>query len=452
MTGWRDRLGPTMARLWPGADRFLSWWGHNLAAWLPDRMRRALGVGRGRLTFRASGAEIVLARQRDGVLDELARIPAHGDATVPPPFTGEPVADPLGRLLAPRIAELPRWLLLPAASCLRRRLALPAAAADRLRDVVGFEVDRQTPFEAADVVYDARLLGRREADGQLDVELVVVPRHAVAPQRAALGPLADGLAGIDVMGEDGLPIGVNLLPPDARRQQRDPWKAWNWGLALLAVVASALMLWQVLQNRRAAADAFEQQIAARAEAGRHAAQQRQQLQHLVDGQRFLDAARAARPTSIDVMEELTRRLPDSTYLEKLSLEDTRMMLIGLSSEAPALISRLQGAPYWRSPALAGALQPDPASGRDRFTLTAELVNTAVQTPLEAGPVPVAPGDGEDPAEAPAAAMPDAGSGTPPVGAPSPEAAPEAAMPAPPADMPPPPPPPAEHMNNPGGAP
>jgi general secretion pathway protein L len=76
-----------------------------------------------------------------------------------------------------------------------------------------------------------------------------------------------------------------------------------------------------------------------------------------------------------VIDELSRRLPDNTYLEKLSLEDQRMMLIGLSSEAPALISRLQGAPYWRSPALAGALQPDPTSGRDRFTLTAELQNT-----------------------------------------------------------------------------
>ncbi|MBB1059075.1 PilN domain-containing protein [Marilutibacter spongiae] len=399
MTGLRDRLGPIRARLWPGAGRFLDWWARGLAAWLPAGMRRALGVGRGRLTLQAVAGEIVLGRDQDGALRELGRIPAHDPAVVvaTPAIAGD--ADPLGRLLAPRLAELPRWLLLPASSCLRRRLVLPAAAADRLRDVVGFEVDRQTPFDVADVAYDARLLGRRERDGQLDVELVVVPRSALAPQLAALGALADGLAGIDVAGEDGQPIGVNLLPPEQRRQQRDPWRVWNWGLATLAVLATGLMLWQVLQNRRAAAEAFEARIADQAAAGRQAAEKRQRLVSLIEGQAFLDATRAKRPTSVEVIDELTRRLPDNTYLEKLSLEDQRMMLIGLSSEAPALISRLQGAPYWRSPALAGALQPDPTSGRDRFTLTAELANTA--PPAGAASPPPSPAAPSVPAPAPA---------------------------------------------------
>ncbi len=395
MTGLRDRLGPLRARLWPGAGRFLVWWGQGLAAWLPASMRRALGVGRGRLMLQVAGDGIVLARQQGDGLLELGRIPLQTgtDAATVPPLPGE--TDPLARLLAPRIAELPRWLLLPASSCLRRRIALPAAAADRLRDVVGFEVDRQTPFDAADVVYDARLVGRRERDGQLDVELVVVPRNALAPQQASLGALAEGLAGIDVSGEDGRPIGVNLLPPGQRRQQRDPWRIWNWGLAAVAVLACGLMLWQVLQNRRAAADRFEARIAEQAAAGRQAAEKRQRLVSLIEGQAFLDSVRAKRPTSVEVIDELTRRLPDNTYLEKLSLEDQRMMLIGLSSEAPALISRLQGAPYWRSPALAGALQPDPTSGRDRFTLTAELENTA-PAPAAAAP----PADEARPAGAP----------------------------------------------------
>lgn len=393
MTSLRDRLGSigfgsADAGPWPGAGRFLAWWGRSLAAWLPPGLRRALGVGRGRLMLQSDVDEILLLRDQDETLHVLGRIPPvaadAGDAV----FASTPTpADPLARLLGPRLSELPRWLLLPAATCLRRRLLLPAAAADRLRDVVGFEVDRQTPFNADAVVYDARVLGRRDSDGQLDVELVVVPRTALAPQRAALGGLAAELAGIDVADADGRPIGVNLLPPDERRQRRDPWRLWNWGLAALALTACGLMLWQVLQNRRAAADAFDQQIAAQANAGRQAAAQRQRLVALVKGQAFLDTQRAARPSAVEVMDELTRRLPDNTYLEKLSLEDRRMMLIGLSSEAPALVGRLQGADQWRSPALAGALQPDPASGRDRFTLTAEL--TAAAPPRPAPPASAA---------------------------------------------------------------
>jgi general secretion pathway protein L len=149
--------------------------------------------------------------------------------------------------------------------------------------------------------------------------------------------------------------------------------SWNLALALVAVVATAAGLWQVLDNRRAAAAAFEAEVAQAANRARGASAQRQELVDLVDGMAFLQATRAARPTTVEVMDELARRLPDSTYLEKLSIEDTRILLIGLSNEAPSLIQRLEGSPLWRSPALAGALQPDPRSGRDRFTLTAELV-------------------------------------------------------------------------------
>src|SRR5690606_29065584 len=129
------------------------------------------------------------------------------------------------------------WLLLPAATSLSRRISLPASASDRLRDVVGFEIDRQTPFTADAVAYDARVLGRRESDGQLDVELVVVPRQVMEDQQAALGPLATGLAGIDVAGAGAAPLGVNLLPPAQRRQRRDPAVVWNMGLALVALIA-----------------------------------------------------------------------------------------------------------------------------------------------------------------------------------------------------------------------
>ena len=49
-----------------------------------------------------------------------------------------------------------------------------------------------------------------------------------------------------------------------------------------------------------------------------------------------------------------------------------MLLIGLSNEASALPGRLEGSKLWRTPALTGAVQPDPRTNKDRFTLTADL--------------------------------------------------------------------------------
>ena len=131
-------------------------------------------------------------------------------------------------------------------------------------------------------------------------------------------------------------------------------------------------MWQLLANRRAAADELEARIAQQATAARDAAAQRQALIDLIEGQAFLDRERAQRPTTVEVLDELTRRLPDSTYLEKLAVEEGNLLMIGLSREAPSLVQRLQGSRLWRAPSLTGALMPDPVTSRDRFTLTAEL--------------------------------------------------------------------------------
>lgn len=369
MTALRDRMGrigllDSARRLSPGGRGFLDWWLRSLAAWLPPRWRATLGLGRDRLLLSEDGDALQLRLQAgDGVRD-LGRLPAGTDLGID--------ADPLATVLAPAVADLPRWLVLPAAAGLRRRLVLPAAAAERLRDVVSFEIDRQTPFPANTVAFDARVLARRAADGQLDAELVVVPLAALQPRMDALGPLAATLAGVELADSAGAPLGVNLLPPAQRRQRTDPWRGWNWALALVAVVALAAGLWQVLANRRAAADAFEAGIDARAPEARRASLQRQRLVDAVQGQAFLDQARAGRPSAIEIMDELSRRLPDSTYLEKLALEGDKLVLIGLSTEASSLPQRLEGSKLWKSPALTGALQPDPRTQRDRFTLMADL--------------------------------------------------------------------------------
>jgi general secretion pathway protein L len=283
----------------------------------------------------------------------------------------------LDAVLDNRTGKLPRWLLLPAATALQRRLLLPAAAAERLRDVVGFEVDRQTPFTADSVRFDARLLGRR-TDGQLDTELVVVPRARFDAALAGLGGLVGSLAGVDASDASGLPLGVNLLPAELRRNRRDAMGVWNWVLGALALLGVAAAFWQILDNRRESADAFSRRVEAQALQARSVAAERQQLIDIVEGAAFLDRARSARPTTIEILDELSRRLPDSTYLEKVGIEGDRLLLIGLSPEASSLVGRMEGSQLWRAPALSGALQPDPRTRLDRFSMTAELATAPAQ--------------------------------------------------------------------------
>ncbi|WP_159017343.1 PilN domain-containing protein [Cognatiluteimonas profundi] len=369
----RDSLGAYGAKIGLGAGGFFAWWRTSLAAWLPLRWQSLFGWARDRLLLSCDGEAVELRLDRIGEILDLGRLPLAEPGSA---------ADPLATVLGPRIVDLPRWLVLPANRGLRRRMLMPAAAVDRLRDVLRFEVERQTPFEAGDVLFDALLLGRRP-DGQADIELVVVPKASFDAALAELGPLAGSLAGVDIAGPGGAPLGVNLLPAERRVRISDPWRAWNWALVAGAALALAAGMWQMLDNRRIAADLLEKQVASRSEAARQVAMQRQQLVDAVQGAAFLDRARSGRPTMVELMDELSRRLPDSTYLEKLAVEDDHLLLIGLSPEASGLIARLEGSPLWTSPALTGALQPDPRTHRDRFTLTADLA--------------IRPGAGKEPA-------------------------------------------------------
>ena len=367
----RQRLGRAGGRLRPGFAGFWSWWSHALATWLPLRIRELLGLARERLLLQADGDSLRLALERGDEVRDLGQVPWG--------LSEDAAADPLAAVLAQRVAELPRWLVIPASAGLRRTLVLPAAATERLREVLAFEIDRQTPFTAADVHYDARVTGRR-ADGQVEAELAVVPRAVVDARLAALGSVAGSVAGVDLAGPDGRTFGLNLLSGLQRQRRADPWRGWNLALAAVSAIALAAGLWQVLANRTAAADAFERGVALRAAKARLVSAEKKQLLDLVEGMSFLQSVRAGRPTTVEVLDELARRLPDSTYLEKLSIEDDRILLIGLSNEASSLVRRLEGSPLWRSPALTGALQPDTRSGRDRFTLMAELAVVARPEP------------------------------------------------------------------------
>jgi general secretion pathway protein L len=363
MTTANARIERITAGLWPSLLRAGRWWRDAVAQWLPLAWRRSLGLTHDRLLLVPQDAGVRLLLQQGEALSELAVLPllAAGTRT-----------DPLEALLPPRLAALPRWLLLDAGEALRRRLQLPAAAADRLHEVLGFEVDRQTPFASDQIVHAARLLGRA-ADGQISAELVVLTRVRVQAALAAVGAYAPGLAGLDLAVGEGT-LGVNLLPAEWRRTPADPWRQWRWALLAVALIALVAGMAQVLANRRAAADAFAAKVEALAPRARSAALARQQLQDLADGMRFLQQQRAARPTTVEILAELTRRLPADTYLEKLTVEDGRITLIGLSAHASDLVGRLEGSPLWRAPALAGAVQPDPRAGRDRFTLVADVAD------------------------------------------------------------------------------
>jgi general secretion pathway protein L len=77
-------------------------------------------------------------------------------------------------------------LRLPAHMLLEREVALPLAAERDLDRVLGYEMDRFTPFSAADVHWARGAVRRDRTKGQIRFRLSMVPKQAIASTLEAL--------------------------------------------------------------------------------------------------------------------------------------------------------------------------------------------------------------------------------------------------------------------------
>jgi general secretion pathway protein L len=244
--------------------------------------------------------------------------------------------------------------------------------------MMAHEIDRQTPFALDQVSFEPRVVARDAASRQLRVELVVLPLVRLQALLEQLGPLAAGLAGIDVIAPDGSALGVNLLPAASRVQRSSRTRLLHLALAAAVLAIVLASLWLILGNREAAHVAETDRVAAAQKEAREARKLRNSLEGSVRAANFLARQRASQPTVLELLADLTRRLPDDTALEKVAINGGQMVLIGQSAHAAALPVLLQDSPLVHKPTLTGSVQSDPRTGKERFTLTAVVAGSEAE--------------------------------------------------------------------------
>ncbi|MET0505689.1 MAG: PilN domain-containing protein [Luteibacter sp.] len=379
-----------LRRAWRGSPLpgFLRWWGGELSALMPARWRDAFAGGE---------RWYALERQDDGW-----RLRRAGEAAAVAEAYDLDTPEHRAALLARALAEADPAdrrvaLVLPGAQVLRRRLVLPLAARDNLRQVVGFDLDRQTPFRPEEIHYGVRDLGEAGAEGRFVAELAATPR-------AALDPLLDELVALGVMPDrvdvgDGFGLaGVDLLPPARAPRRVDRRRRLNlFLLATIVLLAIAVMaMW--LHNRNLALEAMRADVEAMQGDAQRVKALRQKLTDSAGASGFLARRKTETAAVLPVIEELTQRLPDDTWLERFTLNASGQLgFQGQSPQAARLIDALKGARSIGDPSFQGTIQADPTSGKERFYMQAKALM----------PKPAA----TTPAAAPAAASPPARAGT-----------------------------------------
>lgn len=349
---------------------FFSWWKDELLGSLPERWRERLSSAPARIVlFQSVGGQWHAARVR-GNKNEAQR-----DLDLNDPSSVRRALSFL-EALNDRPAEI-KILAFAPEKVMLKRLTLPLAAEENLGQVLEFEMDRQTPFKADQVYFDWRVVKRDTAQRQLLVDLLAVPRQHIDAALAALAPAQISLDGVDSGRTRGIHFvetlhGFNLLPPEKRASNGDPQARLRWILLFSLVGLIGLALKQSLDARSAALLAMEEQLLSTQNDALATAALARRLREEIDGANFLIDRKERRPETVKVLLELTQRIPDTTWLERISFVGDAVQLQGQSASADKLIGLLQKAVYVRNPQQQGVIQPDPGTGKERFSLQLDL--------------------------------------------------------------------------------
>jgi general secretion pathway protein L len=347
--------------------RFFAWWGDQLLACLPARWRNRLSERSESLLLDLRNEEIVVWRERADAMHEYARIrrelPADAQSAEFQRLRNA-IGDPMVRTV----------FCIPAERVLTRTLSLPVAAEENLRQVLAFEMDRQTPFKADQIYFDSRVLGHDASGRNAQVELVLIPRGQLDQELAALPSGAADLDGVDTW--RGMPGAgrrhTNLLPPERRARRRNLRLPLNLGLAALALILLVANMNESLANRAAAVEAMRVEVAKANTEAKQVAALKKTLADSIAGANFLTDRKRKGPLTVALINDISQRLPQDTYLERLQVENKQVQLQGQAQEAAKLIALLGASPCLGNPGFQGQVQPDPRTGKERFQINADL--------------------------------------------------------------------------------
>jgi general secretion pathway protein L len=82
------------------------------------------------------------------------------------------------------------------------------------------------------------------------------------------------------------------------------------------------------------------------------------------------------PPVIDVLERLSRLLPDSTWLKQLEIKNGSVHLQGFSADASSLIGILEKDSNFSGVRFSSPVTQDEDSGRERFRISATIVGAS----------------------------------------------------------------------------
>lgn len=263
----------------------------------------------------------------------------------------------------------------PRAELLTRLVHLPLTASRNLKNILKFELERVSPLDPNQVTFDYRVLQRDKEANRIDVELRILRRDvADTAVRTARG-LGFEPDALDFIGGE-LDSRTKGFPVGSATSLRSHWRTWQIpALSALAVALALAALLATYSRQQAALDELSTQLTA----ARVKAHDVEVLQNQIDkaklGMAFLGKQKQS-PLLVQVLTEVTRILPDRTWLVQFEMHGKEVRVEGYSNAASSLIARIDNSRLFSNAQFRSSLTRGPAADLERFDMSFEIRDRA----------------------------------------------------------------------------
>ncbi|MGO4665671.1 PilN domain-containing protein [Bosea sp. 2RAB26] len=266
-------------------------------------------------------------------------------------------------------------LVLSAPQAIAQSLVIPRRAQTRAEGIVREHIARKTPLKPEDIFVGYDLRGA--AAGKLELRYLLLPRAVLDQMLARLAVAPSEIATLEGPAFEGLP--PVSVPFAQKPHTPSPWfKRIAIALVLLTVLGAVtgylVLAWRQAQLLKS----MEAEIAEISGPAQQSTESLRSVFGLADDVSRLTAQRSI-PGIVQVWDEMSRILPDSTFLTELEITGANLRATGYSDAAPALIKLLEESPILHNAALSGPLVFDRATGKENFSLRATLRKARLPT-------------------------------------------------------------------------
>ena len=337
---------------------FAEWWGGQLLEVVPPRFRGAGTLPDALIADAGTPGQLTLLRRRGGAETRV----------------GEARLDEMGTArLRAALADRPRTELflvrLAAHDALERPVALPIAAERDPEQVLTYELERLTPFTAAEVFWGYTIASRDRARGRLHLHLTLIPRARVQPLLDYLAGLGSRPALLEISSPLGL-RSIRLTHADGAGAHRRTVKiAGALAAGLFAAIVISPFLRQSLEL-----GATSSELDSLAPRMREVELLRKRINGAGAGSDAIAAETHRLGDMLEALAAVTDILPDDTYLTEFTMRERKMTLSGLSASAPKLISDLSDDGRVNNPSFTAPVTRSENGHADVFSIRAELAD------------------------------------------------------------------------------